>query len=126
MTKSNHRRILGWTLVGYATALVTGTHLPRDVLYELPESDKLVHLLAYTGLAILATAYCKAIQGHLDIRLFAMILGLTVFAAVDEFTQRFVPGRHSDVADWQADTLGVLLGTLGYWCWARYWTSKEE
>jgi VanZ family protein len=43
------------------------------------------------------------------------VLGaLTIFGAVDEWRQRWVPGRMPDVRDWIADVVGVLLA-LGAW-----------
>ena len=39
----------------------------------------------------------------------AAVLLTSLYAATDEFHQRFTPGRMSDVQDWLADTLGSVV-----------------
>jgi len=36
----------------------------------------------------------------------------SAYGAIDEIHQYFVPGRHSNVWDWVANTLGSFLGAL--------------
>ncbi len=56
-------------------------------------------------------------------------LGVLVYAASDEFHQRFIPGRVADVLDVAIDTSGGLVGllllTLGMLIWAR-WKPRQE
>ena len=33
-------------------------------------------------------------------------------ASVDEYHQRFIPGRDSSIWDWTADAVGIVIGTL--------------
>jgi VanZ family protein len=37
---------------------------------------------------------------------------LSVWAALDELHQLFIPGRSAEVGDWASDTLGASLGLL--------------
>ena len=70
--------------------------------------DKVAHFGAFAVLGLLL-AHGAVVWG-LPMR-WPLMLGL-VYAASDEIHQYFVPGRHSDVADWLADALGVAAGCL--------------
>lgn len=69
-------------------------------------TDKLAHFAAYAVLGALL-AYGQA-RSRLAV-LWAVALGVLV-GALDELYQSTVPGRSAEVADWIADTLGVLFG----------------
>lgn len=45
----------------------------------------------------------------------------SIYGAVDELHQAFVPGRSADAADWLADTLGAALAVLAL----RWWTGRR-
>ena len=103
----------GIVLAAYWLALVVGTHLPADrVPNTFSTMDKAVHLVAYAGLAVLLAIHlyrkmpAKNWQGYL-------FVGLSLFGALDEYTQRFV-GRIPDVFDWIADVLGVGVGLCAF------------
>lgn len=70
--------------------------------------DKVAHFGAYAVLGALLAHGALAWGLRLG---WPLVLGLA-YAASDEFHQSFVPGRHSDVADWLADALGVAAGCL--------------
>lgn len=53
MSKSNMRKLSGWLLVGYWTALFVGTHIRLDKLPGPEGSDKVMHFGAYFGLQVL-------------------------------------------------------------------------
>jgi len=76
--------------------------------------DKLLHLIEYGGLAALL---CRALLGE-GLGWLTGILGAIVltsaYGASDEWHQLFTPGRHSDIHDWFADTLGGAVGTIAY------------
>jgi VanZ family protein len=45
----------------------------------------------------------------------AVIVGIAIasaFGAADEWHQRFIPGRSTELADWEADSLGACAGAL--------------
>ena len=112
-------------LAAYWIALVVGTHLPAErVPNTFSAIDKTIHLVAYAGLAILLsiTLYrmmpVKAWAGYL-------FVGLTVFGALDEYTQGFV-GRIPDVLDWAADVLGIAVGLGVFLIAASWWQSRES
>ena len=55
------------------------------------------------------------------------VLLVAVYAASDEFHQRFVPGREASVHDVMIDTTGAVLGLLLLWAagrWCRWWRTE--
>jgi len=105
----------------YALALLLGTHLPPAMLgFGLPGflPDKLLHLLAYACLALLAmlglakrVARTSGGDRRLPSRLtisVSMIL-LAALALADEASQPLF-GRQFDLVDWVADLAGIALG----------------
>ncbi|MDR2617384.1 MAG: VanZ family protein [Treponema sp.] len=76
--------------------------------------DKIQHLLAYTVLAAAAGFWISPeTWGRRKLGSFLLAAAVaSVYGAVDEIHQFFVPGRNADVWDWAADTLGGLLGAL--------------
>ena len=74
--------------------------------------DKLQHILAFGALAAATGLWASpAFWKHRPA--FALLItafACSVYGAVDEFHQYFVPGRDCNVWDWLADTLGAFLG----------------
>jgi len=100
----------------YWLAMFVGTHLPVvPDPNKVPNSwDKLQHLSAFAGLAVLLCAAGAA----WDIptrRLLMTVLGIiAVYGLFDELTQAFVPHREPDLYDWVANMLGAGLGISVY------------
>jgi VanZ family protein len=74
-------------------------------------SDKLAHVLLY---AIFAWLVIGALQvGRPQPRsLVLAFAALSIWAALDEWHQVLIPGRSADLADWVADTTGVVAGLV--------------
>lgn len=106
--------LLAVLLAGYGVAMFVGTHIPK-VPVPLPgQSDKLVHLTAYGGLAVLLMAWqCSRRRVGLT-RLLVMWLLLAGYGAFDEITQPFV-GRVCDLHDWLSDLTGSAIGLAVAW-----------
>ena len=96
------------------------THIPPEILFShfssadeyLDEGgDKLMHLLAYAGLAFLFASWL-AFRGVADQRLWKITaISLCGYAIVDELLQ--IPFRRTaDIVDCLADWAGVALGFL--------------
>jgi VanZ family protein len=78
--------------------------------------DKIAHFAVF---ALIATLVCRAGPGW---RAAAWAVGsVSLFGALDEWHQSFVPGRMPSVTDWVADTLGALVACGLYvgWPWYR-------
>jgi VanZ family protein len=41
----------------------------------------------------------------------------TAYGATDEWHQSFVPNRHAEFRDLQADALGACAGVIAVWAW---------
>jgi VanZ family protein len=113
----------GWVAVALWLALqVTLTSLPgKAIPVALPHPlDWAGHLCLYGGLGALV-ARAAALRGWPRRRLVWMGLLLSVWAALDELHQLFIPGRSAEVGDWLSDTLGA---SLGLFVGTRLMTSK--
>lgn len=103
---------LGW-LAGLIL-LVVASLLPSSspaISWAGAIYDKLLHFLAYAGLAVLAVAGADERRAALRSVLIMVALGLLL-----DYLQQFVPGRGFEVGDVAADNLGLLCGaSLGAW-----------
>ncbi|XZE51402.1 VanZ family protein [Planctomycetaceae bacterium SH139] len=101
-------------LVVYWILLFTGTHLPGSAMGSFKVSDKLLHFSAFAGLAfLLAWALPRKVGGRIPGVAVAGILSV-IYAAIDEWTQGFVPRRTPDISDFFADVLGMIVGLAVY------------
>jgi hypothetical protein len=111
-------RIVGSMLAGYWIALAVATHIPVDWMkwgevdakrMMADGGDKVLHLLAYFGLAILLCGWMAA-RGRFTAKTATGIAILCfIYAIVDELLQIPV-GRSADVMDVLADWAGAALG----------------
>lgn len=74
-------------------------------------TDKVVHFLMYGVLAFLA-ARAARLDGRTTATLVTVGIGIALLGGVDEWHQQFIPGRSMERADWMADALGALAGTI--------------
>lgn len=103
------------TLLVYWSALALGTHLPGAALPATPYSDKTLHFCAFAGLAFLLAWTWRTRRAWLPGGPVFAVLVAAAYAALDEYTQTFTPGRSGDVADWRADVAGAIAGTAAFW-----------
>jgi len=72
--------------------------------------DKVAHFSAY---AILAALILRATRTpHSWRTAILVVIVVSLFGAVDEWHQSFIPRRSMSFADWVADTLGAIVGVL--------------
>lgn len=72
--------------------------------------DKVAHFGAY---AVLAALILRATRTPLEWRTaVVVVVVVSLFGAVDEWHQSFIPRRSMSFADWIADTLGAVTGVL--------------
>lgn len=69
--------------------------------------DKVVHFTLYLVLGLLALRTAPNASWRVAI---IAVVAIAAFGAVDEWHQRFVPGRSADPRDWVADALGGGAG----------------
>jgi VanZ family protein len=113
-------------LAVYWLALTAGTHWPRINPFFGGEGgwDKVQHLAAFAGLALLAALVLSRWR-PLSLADYAWLAAaLLALAAADELTQQLVPGRSCELADWLADSAGIALG-LGLWAAGAWWAERS-
>lgn len=86
-----------------ASAVTVGSLVPARVLPPLP-NDKLMHFVAYAGLAILVTRLAP------EKTLFLCIAMLFIGGWMIEVLQNLVPGRNFCWHDMVANTFGIACG----------------
>src|SRR5205807_8250922 len=102
LVRSRLAAISLFALALYWLAMFVGTHIPMK---PTPASqrgslDKVQHLTAFAGLTMLLCV-AGAVRGTPNQRLFPAVLGIVaLYGALDEWSQRLVPSRSSDFADW--------------------------
>jgi hypothetical protein len=99
--------------IAWAAVILTLTSIPAPDFapvgaFAFPGADKLVHAGMYGVLgALLARAVGAATPPR---TLGRLLLGVLLFAIVDEWHQRFIPGRSADALDVVADVAGAAVG----------------
>jgi VanZ family protein len=79
--------------------------------------DKLAHFSEYSIFAFLTFRSFSRLgdPAKLTSKALLALLFVAGFAALDEFTQKFVAGRVSDPFDWLTDLTGAVLVVLFFW-----------
>ncbi len=87
------------------------SHPPVPRFFRFPNSDKLLHAIAFFGVGAAAALGAGLRRRLVDYRTYleAWILAIS-YAMFDEVHQIFTPHRMSSSADWVADALGAALG----------------
>jgi uncharacterized membrane protein len=105
-------RALFWAAAAFAFVMAV---LPHPPYLPGEPNDKVQHVIAFATLGLLGSwAYSRA-------RPLKLLIGLSLFGAFIEVVQA-IPMLHrdSDVLDWLADTVAVLLVLLVLrWCQRR-------
>ena len=106
-----------WTAVGLWLVLqLTLTSLPgNDIPVSTPHPiDWIGHFGMYFGLGFLM-ARAGVLRGWSVRRMAVVAALLSVFGALDELHQLFIPGRDCELGDWIVDSLGGAGGVLVGW-----------
>ena len=120
----NRNVIVRWALVTlYAAGIIAVSSIPGDDLPQVGMGDKLLHGLAYGGLAVLM---CRALRLQNPTWSPRRVVGVGVLAAVvyggfDEGYQTFVSERRAELSDVVADGMGALLAGWGWSKAAKPW-----
>lgn len=99
-------------LACYWLTLFVGTHLPAVADFSPKVNDKFKHFGAFF---MLGTLMCYVTTStNLLSRFGCIALVGMAYAAIDEFTQSFVPGRYADPYDFVADSAGLISAIAVY------------
>ena len=106
-------RFRWWPPTVWAALILVLTSIPASDLapvgaFAFPGADKLVHLTLY---GVLGALIARALGPERAWRsLWQILAGVALFAAADEWHQRFIPGRSADPRDFAADLTGAVVG----------------
>lgn len=78
--------------------------LPAPQLF--PHQDKVAHFSEYAILGILAWRCFRHQVKQPELLFLTSLVFCSLYGALDEFHQYFIPNRHVDIFDWIADTVG--------------------
>jgi VanZ family protein len=112
------RRFLWYHLpaILFAVAIFAVSSIPdlKGPDLKIVPFDKLAHFLEYAVFAYLifrSLSQLTATTANTTVFILSLLL-LGGFAALDEFHQKFVPGRTCDIADFATDLVGAVLVLL--------------
>jgi len=109
------------TLLRLPAPLIAGTLWFISSQTTLPQPpgsilgwDKLHHFMAYGVLGFCIGLWITQAFWKRRPALAVLLTTMTgsLYGAIDEIRQYFVPGRYCDIWDWVANTLGALTGAL--------------
>jgi len=97
----------------YYSSSISGDNIPK---FDIPNIDKLFHFVEYFILgALLFRAFANSSgKANFKLMLIFSILIAALYGVLDEFHQRFIPGRTQDIFDVFSDIIGSLSGALLY------------
>ena len=106
-------------MILYACIVIAVSSIPnlKTPSVEFFAVDKLAHFIEYAIFGFLTfRSFSHLREGiRVNLALLLSILFLSVFAMIDEYHQRFIPGRQADVADVATDLLGAVLVIVFLW-----------
>ena len=113
---------LGLWCFGWLLCIVLSLAHPPSVGLDVPEGDKLGHLIAYGLLSAWAAGLFASLRARLLAALALVALGVAL-----EFAQAaFTDDRMMEAADGWADLLGVILGQLAALGPLRGWLQRLD
>lgn len=114
-------------IICYAVLIFAVSSLSRVPTPDLgiTFADKIAHFIEYGVFVILllrAFSHPTISSRAFVLYAFAVIVSI-VFAALDEYHQKFVPGRTADLYDLAADSLGILIGSAMHF---RFYRARRQ
>ena len=97
-----------WAALILILTSIPGSHIPVPPFRNL---DKIVHLTIYGVLGWL-TARAWMNGSRITAVAVLALVAISLFGAMDEWHQQFIPQRSMDLLDWAADTTGATAGIL--------------
>ena len=103
--------------IGWATAIFILSSQVGDALPPLLSGlDKLLHALVFGVLGVLVLGSMKtSSRGYTPGQAWIAVGLVTLYGILDEFHQRYVPGRSAELLDIAADAVGGIIGVGIAW-----------
>ncbi|MFP4104729.1 MAG: VanZ family protein [Phycisphaerae bacterium] len=102
--------VLGLCIVLWFAAFSL-THIPMPEMPEVPGKDKTLHIVGYTGLAMIFWLTLFAWGRSRWKRIATVAILIPLYGGFDELTQPLV-NRHAAWLDWFADLAGTAIALL--------------
>jgi len=105
--------VIAWMGVIYLTSSLPGSKIPK---VDIPNIDKIAHFLEYFIFSmLLMRAFTNSTKSfNLTALIILSIMITSLYGFSDEWHQRFVSGRMSDLFDVLADSIGSIAGAFLY------------
>jgi VanZ family protein len=102
-----------WTVafVVYVMVIFTATHWPQLKINAPGRPDLWIHLTVFSLWTVLLTMLARFGPRWSRVNICTAGIVTLAYAAFDESTQVFIPGRTATLEDYGANAGGVLLGT---------------
>jgi len=99
-------------VLAWCGIILLATSIPNPPVPHLfAHADKATHFVMYGVLGFLLARALRNGDRRWRLILLTIAFGIA-FGAADEWHQRFIAGRSSELADWGADSTGVVVGAL--------------
>jgi len=110
--------VCAWCLFLFILSAQPDLGIPGNI----PESDKVVHLLVY---GVLGWLWGRAVKGSWPgasalITLLSVVAFSGLYGSSDEWHQSYVPGRSADLLDAIVDVCGGTLGGAAFLWWGQF------
>lgn len=97
-----------WMLLIWLVSSIPSKDLPTVNIWS---GDKLAHILVYFIWGLLVSTYMRTRTAATKTYLGVFVL-MWISAALDEYHQRFIPGRSVSIYDFYANSFGLLSALL--------------
>jgi VanZ family protein len=111
----NKVRLIYFPLALYWITLFIATSIPSEALPKIAVGDKLEHFFAYMILSILVSLtfhFQKKIKLLNTYPLLSALFVVSLYGALDEWHQTFIPGRYAELLDMVSNFFGALFGII--------------
>ncbi len=116
-----HFWVIAWALIIFIQSSFPAIEIPK---VEWISMDKVIHMGVFGLLAMLCYISFINLKNQNTFKssplLWSAVLTI-IYGASDEIHQYFVPNRSSEVLDWMADILGIIIMLL----LIKYYLSKK-
>ncbi|MFA5142536.1 MAG: VanZ family protein [Candidatus Omnitrophota bacterium] len=100
-----------WAAVISGLSSMPGRDIPQ---IDIPHIDKLVHFAEFLILGFLTLRAVKSPGSNISLAkaVILSIIIISLYAALDEWHQHFIPGRTTDIVDFIMDITGAIAGMM--------------
>jgi VanZ family protein len=99
-----------WAAAIFWVSSIPGSGLPGNI----GMLSNVAHFLEYMMLSALIASTCRSRDKTALNTVLIAVAAASLYGVSDEFHQWFVEGRFTDVFDWLTDTVGAIVGAVGF------------